>query len=146
MLKMACISSNFIIVLISLMVTSRVLSEPVFIVNASCKVNSIDVATARRLWLGKQIIMQEVGTLTPIEVDESSVIRQIYLEKFLNKSPEELRQHWARLMFTGKATPPQNIGSDKAVVDFVAREKDAIGIIERSFASPAVKIIGSLNL
>ena len=120
-------------------------ADAVFIVNPASKASRIDVDTARRLWLGKETELRDVGAVLPLDVDESSGARDLFLEKVLNKSAEDLRQYWCRLMFTGKATPPQSVGGDRAVVDWVAKDKQAIGFVERSAVTGAVKVIGAVK-
>lgn len=142
-LQRFCINlMNFMLLLLA---AERSEAGVAVIVHPASQATSIDLETTRRIWLGKELRLPSTGPLVPIEVAEGSRIRGFYLEKILNKSPEELRKYWARLMFTGKATPPQAVGLDPEVVNLVAKEKNAIGIVEKSFVTKDVKVIGTID-
>ena len=48
-------------------------------------------------------------------------------------------------MFSGKATPPKELGSSADVKKFVASNPDAIGYIEKSAVDSSVKVVFSAD-
>ncbi|MGB1303739.1 MAG: phosphate ABC transporter substrate-binding protein, partial [Pseudoalteromonas marina] len=46
-------------------------------------------------------------------------------------------------VFTGKGTPPEKLGSDQAVIDFVAANADAIGYVDSAKVSDNVKVVAT---
>lgn len=115
-------------------------AEPVLIVHPECAATA-DLEKVRRIFLGKERSLCGDSTVAPIDVDEASPLRALFLEKVVDKSEAELRQYWSRLIFTGKATPPRQVGNDDAVKAWVARNKDAIGLIDSKQVDASVKVL-----
>lgn len=115
-------------------------AEIAVIVNPKTPVEHADVSDVRKVFLGKE---KKIGdaSLKPLEVDESSPARVTFLDKVVEKKGTELRQYWSRLVFTGKSTPPRNVGDDAAVKSYVSQNPDAIGIVDASSVDASVKVL-----
>ena len=135
-LKLANIFSGML--LLASAVPAR--AEPVVIANPAVTATP-DIAFIRRLYLGKEKSLAGANVTFALDVDEKSPVRAAFLTKVIEKSETELRQYWSRLIFTGKATPPRNIGGDAAVKDFVARNQDSVGIIDSALVDATVKVL-----
>jgi hypothetical protein len=64
-----------------------------------------------------------------------------FLQGSIGKNTSQYRAFWARLMFSGSGTPPQNMKSSQDVVDLVARNPDTIGVADAAVAKGKVRII-----
>lgn len=121
-----------------LLLEQAVFAAPVVIVNPSCGATG-DLDVARKIFLGKERSLCG-GTVQPADVDDANPLRAAFLEKIVDKNESELRQYWSRLIFTGKATAPRNVGNDAAVKAFVAGNKDGIGVIDDKAVDATVKV------
>ena len=59
----------------------------------------------------------------------------------IQKSEDELKGYWSKLMFSGKGQPPREVGDDAAVKAWVASNPDAIGYIDGKFVDGSVKVL-----
>jgi hypothetical protein len=118
----------------------KVTAEPVLIGHPEINVNP-DLTAVKRLYLGKDKSLGGKEALSPIDVDENSRVRPIFLEKVVDKTETELRQYWSRLVFTGKGIPPRSVGGDEAVRQWVATNKNSVGIIDSALVDQSVKVL-----
>jgi len=59
----------------------------------------------------------------------------------IKKDDSALKVYWSKLLFTGKAQPPDEIGDDAAVKKWVATNPDAIGYVDGKFVDSSVKVL-----
>jgi ABC-type phosphate transport system substrate-binding protein len=79
-----------------------------------------------------------------LPVDQVSLRSEFY-QKLTLRPIEQINAYWARIMFTGQASPPMVLPSDKAVLAIVNENKDAIGYIDRKSVDSSVRILLILN-
>jgi ABC-type phosphate transport system substrate-binding protein len=70
-------------------------------------------------------------------------VRDEFNDKILGKSDAQLKSHWSRLVFTGKAQPPKDVGSDAEVIGLVKSNPGMIGYVSSGAASDGVKVIAT---
>ena len=52
-----------------------------------------------------------------------------------------MKSYWSKQIFTGKGTPPKEVGNDASVLDLVANNKNAIGYVDAAQVSDGVKVV-----
>jgi ABC-type phosphate transport system substrate-binding protein len=75
----------------------------------------------------------------------SSGTRAKFFKKINGMSLSQVNAYWARLKFTGQVFPPRVLSSDKAVIDAVRRQKNAIGYINANALTAGVKVVKMLR-
>eukprot|EP01030_Chromulinospumella_sphaerica_P025982 gene25982-26155_t len=89
---------------------------------------------AGQFFLGKSTLF------TPIEHTDGPLRNEFY-KKVLDKDATQVKAIWSKLVFTGKATAPKELGSSAEVKKAVAADVSAIGYIEKSQVDDTVKVI-----
>ena len=97
------------------------------------------------IFLGKSNTLPSGGTALPTDLPDSSATRELFYTKVTGKSTAQVKAAWSRLVFSGKATPPKELGSSADVKKFVASNPDAIGYIEKSAVDSSVKVVFSAD-
>lgn len=116
-------------------------SEVAIIVHPSVDV-SASAEDIERLFLGKSKDLQ--GTkLIPINLEAGNPARNEFNAKILKKSDAQLKSYWSRLVFTGKAQPPKDVGSEADVVGLVKSNPNMIGYVSPANATDGVKVLSS---
>jgi ABC-type phosphate transport system substrate-binding protein len=72
-------------------------------------------------------------------------MRTNFSQAVLGKSLEMVESHWQAQVFSGKGTPPKELGSDAAVVNFVRSNPGAIGYVTSGANTDGVKVINVLD-
>ena len=89
---------------------------------------------AAQFFLGKSTLF------TPIEHTDGPLRNEFY-KKVLDKDATQVKAIWSKLVFTGKASAPKELGSSADVKKAVAADPQAIGYIEKSAVDDTVKVI-----
>ncbi|WP_017445359.1 hypothetical protein [Gayadomonas joobiniege] len=124
-----------------LMTSQSVLADVAVIVNPANK-QSLDQDAIQKIYLGKSKSFADGSKVVPVNQDGTGIANE-FNDKVVGKSGSQLNAYWSKLIFTGKATPPEKLANDQAVIDFVAGNKQAIGYIDAASVSNKVKVIAT---
>ncbi len=106
----------------------------------SASLSQKDIAN---LFLGKKKSFPGGGQAIPVNQEEGSAVREGFNDSVLGKSSSQLKSYWSRLIFTGKGTPPKEVGGDADVVGLVAANPNTIGYVDAGAVSGDVKVVFS---
>ena len=111
------------------------MAEVVVVVNPKAAESSMTRDQVAQFFLGKS------SAMTPIDQADSAPIRAEFYKKVADKDAAQAKALWSKLVFTGKATMPKEVGSSDEVKKAVAANPKAIGYIEKSAADASVKVV-----
>lgn len=117
-------------------------AEMVVVANPQVAGNSIPRSELRRLFLGQTSNFPNGSHAVPI--DASGDHRNAFYQGILKKAPEQVSNYWARMIFTGKATPPQQV-NPKDVKAMVSSTAGAISYIDSSQVDGSVKVMAVVD-
>jgi len=127
----------------SMLVSSVAFAEIAIIVNPN-NTNDVDVEAIKRIFLRKQSDFADGSPALAIDQNESSQVVSEFNKKVLGRSANQLKAYWAKLIFTGKGTPPTKVESDAEVLKIIASEPDKIGFVDSANVDGTVKVIMKL--
>jgi ABC-type phosphate transport system substrate-binding protein len=127
------------LVLASAVVMLPAMAEVVVVVNAQHAAGAMTNEQVAQYFLGKSTAM------TPIDQPESAAIRAEFYRKVVGKEMSQAKALWSKLVFTGAATQPKEVGSSADVKKALAADPKAIGYIEKTAVDATVKIVLSAN-
>ena len=110
-------------------------AEMVVIVNANHPAAALSADQVANVYLGKD------SSFTPLDLPESAPLRGEFYKKIAGKDAAQLKAMWARLIFTGKAQPPKQVGSSAEAVKHVAGNDRAIAYVDKSAVDASVKTV-----
>jgi len=116
-------------------------AEIAVIVDSSVSVDSVNMDQLQRLYLGKPAGIQSSTSLTPIDHEKGSALRQEFAQKVLDKNEGQLSSYWSRLMFSGKGQPPRQYEGDAAVIKEVTAAPGTVGYIDAGSVTDATKVL-----
>lgn len=114
------------------------------IVNPKAAVNALSNDQLAAFYLGKASSLPG-GVSQALDLPESNPAREQFYTKAAGKNGSQVKAIWARLAFSGKATPPKELPSSAEVKKLVAAQADAIGYIEKSAVDASVKVVLTLD-
>lgn len=115
------------------------------IVNPKSAIASMSSEQVSSIFLGKSNTLPSGAAAAPVDLPEGSAVHEQFYSKASGKTSAQVKATWARLTFSGKATPPKELGSSADVKKFVASNPDAIGYIEKSAVDGSVKAVLTLD-
>ena len=116
----------------------------VVIVNAGSHVRSLTRDQVIDIFMGRFRQLPTGATALPIDVDDPDERRMFY-EQLVHKNLAEIGSYWARLVFSGQATPPFRVPDSRAALKLVATNPDAIAYCYRSAVAGRVRVVLDLK-
>lgn len=111
------------------------------VVNPKSAAASMTADQVAGIFLGKSATLPSGATAAPADQAEGAAVRDQFYTKVAGKQSAQVKAAWSRLVFSGKATPPKELGNSAEVKKFVAANPDAIGYIEKSAVDGSVKVV-----
>lgn len=98
------------------------------VVNQASAIDSIDLDTLRRVYLGKQSI---VGSqrISRIVVLKDGPVHESFTHVVAGKNPITFLNYWKRLVFTGKGSMPLSLTDENEVMEYLRDSPGAIGYV-----------------
>lgn len=114
-------------------------AELAIIVHIKNKSDSLTARQVQEIFLGRSRTFPTGKFALPI--DQSSPLRAEFYQKLSGRPIEQINAYWARIMFTGQASPPQQLPDDKAVLQTVRENEGAIGYIDNSQMDKSIRVM-----
>lgn len=129
-----------VLILIVLFLSFSSLAKSVVVVNSEnqSKVTSSDI---KKLFLARKGSFDNGDPAKLATLESDNEIRKEFNSMVLNKSESQYTGYWAKMRFTGRATPPVELESSQAVREFVATHKGAIGVMDKADVNDSVRIV-----
>lgn len=121
------------------------MADLVVVVNAKSKVDKLTPDEVINIFMGRYRQLPSGIAALPIDQPETLPDKARFYRLLVNKDLAEINAYWARLIFSGKTSPPHQARSAEEVIDWLAKQKGAVGYIERGQADPRVRIVLELE-
>ena len=116
----------------------------VVIVNAGSHIRSLTRDQVTDIFMGRFRQLPSGATALPIDVADTAE-RQAFYERLVHKDLTEIGSYWARLVFSGEASPPFRAPDTRTALKLVAANPDAISYCYRSAVTGRVKVVLDLK-
>ncbi len=94
------------------------------------------------LFLKKSTRWSNGQAVVPLDLTDSNKVRSEFSTSVLNKDLTAVKSYWQKMIFSGRATAPVELGSEAEVLDFVRKFPAAIGYVSDGATIPAgVKVV-----
>jgi ABC-type phosphate transport system substrate-binding protein len=101
----------------------------------------LDDTQLRNIFLGKIKVFDNGMPVFPIDIEPGDASRDIFVSKILHKNEANLNAYWARMLFSSKGRPPEEVEDSAAVMKTVAANKSAIGYVDASVVDSSVRVL-----
>lgn len=114
---------------------------PVVIVNAESGVTAMSRDEVINVFLGRFRQLPSGLAARPLDLPAAHPERERFYRLLVDKRPAEIRAYWARLLFSGRISPPDEPGGEAAVLAKVAADRQAIGYLPTPPKDPRVRVV-----
>ncbi len=121
----------------------NVCADMVVIVHPS-NASKISKSEIKQIYLAKRRTYHGGIKAYPVDQAEGSLIRELFNKNVLSKNSKQLKSYWAKLLFTGQASPPEVQAGDENVKKKVASDPGGIGYIDSASVDDTVKVVFKL--
>lgn len=116
-------------------------AEIVVIVNPDNETTGLSRRQLIDLYMGRYQNFPNGEAALPLDQAPDSPIRKLFYKAMVDKSVAEVNAYWARLLFTGRASPPRVMAGSAEILKAVRDNRGAIGYIESSELDGSVKVV-----
>lgn len=128
--------------LLGMTLSASAFADIVVIVNPA-NTSEVSADDVGRLFLGKKNKFADGSKAVPFYLAQGHEAREEFNKKALGKSSSQLKAYWSKLIFTGKGTPPDALGSVDDVIAKVASDPEAIAYIDAASVNDKVRVVQS---
>ena len=126
-------------------ISANAMGEILVIVNPANETVTLTQRQLVDLYMGRNLQFPNGNLTLPLDQAPDSEIRAIFYKTLVSKSVAQVNAYWARLLFTGRASPPRPLADTAAVLQVVRENRDAIGYIDSSALDGTVKVVGRVE-
>ena len=127
---------------LALLVASGIVhADVVAVVSAKSPVTALSKTQVADLFLGKALRFPNGSPAMPIDQDEGAPARDEFYATFAGKTPAQVKEHWAKIIFTGRGQPPRTAATDAQLKKLLAENPQAIAYIERKAVDTGVRVL-----
>jgi len=117
------------------------MGDVVIVVGAKSSLSALTSEDAKKVFMARKRILPNGLTAAPVLQKDASNATKVFRERVLKKSAAQLRAYWAKLIFSGKGSPPPTVKSGDEVKEYVANTPGGIGYMDEADLDPSVKVV-----
>ncbi len=136
-----------LLLLAALLLSPLAQADPglVLVVNARSGVDRLTLDDAVNIFMGRYRQLSSGMAALPIDQPDNHPEKARFYRLLVNKDLAEINAYWARLIFSGKTSPPHQAKSSAEILDLLARQPGAIAYLERSQVDSRFRIVLELE-
>jgi ABC-type phosphate transport system substrate-binding protein len=117
----------------------------VVVVNPASGIENLTRSQAIDIFLGRYRKLPSGAVALPIDLRVDTPERKQFYLLLVGKDLAQMSSYWARLVFSGQATPPFPVPDARTALDLVATNPNAIAYLDRATVDSRVKVVLELN-
>ncbi len=128
-------------VLLALQPAAACFADLVVVVNPMSGVDKVSREEVVNIFLGRSRRFASGLSAKPADLPPSQAERALFYRLLIDRELTEINAYWARLVFSGRTTPPRQATSVEDLLDFVGSTPGAIGYLDRTRVDGRVKMV-----
>jgi ABC-type phosphate transport system substrate-binding protein len=139
---------NWLLTLLALFITCFGQLSMADIVVVANKDNQVEALTKKQIidiYMGRKSTFPNGEVVLPIDQEADSTTRKLFYQNLVNKTVSEINAYWARLLFSGRATPPRPVNNGSSVINIIKNNKSAIGYVQLEDVTDDVRVISYVD-
>lgn len=116
-------------------------ADVVAVVSSKSTITTLTADQLSDIYLGRSGRLPNGTPAIPCDLSEDSTLRAEFYTKLLGKSPAQIKSHWAKLIFTGRGQPPQEVATSEEAKRLLGEKPNVICYIDRTQVDQSVTVI-----
>ncbi|WP_414830178.1 hypothetical protein [Alteromonas sp. H39] len=113
----------------------------VVVVNQASGVETLTKKEVVDIFMGRYNRFPNGQIAYPVDLPSGSSGKSYFYKQLVNQSERKIQSYWSRLLFSGRAKPPEASKSLPDVVNYVVSNEEAIAYLPRTLITPEMKIV-----
>lgn len=115
-------------------------AQIVIVSGAQSPLPELTRAQVEQFYLGRAHSLPDGVAVTLADLPTSPLRDQFY-QKLTGKNPGQIRAHWSRMVFTGRALPPQEAADIAQLREWLNAKPNMIGYLPSAEADSRVRVL-----
>lgn len=111
------------------------------VVNEKSPTNTLSKKQVIDIYMGRFNKFPNGESVTPLDFTSPNTARELFYELLVGQSERKINAYWSRLLFSGRATPPQKADSVQAVIAIIQNNTSALAYLAASDVQQGMKIV-----
>lgn len=112
------------------------------VINARCGIERLNRDEVVNIFMGRHRELASGQTALPI--DQPSPLRTLFYRRLVGKEMSAINAYWARLVFSGKVSPPPLAAHAGEVIEWVNQRTCGIGYISEDALNERMRVVLAL--
>ena len=113
----------------------------VVVVGKNNSINSLSKTQIIDIYMGRYSTFPNGIAAKPLDRIAGSPEKQQFYQALVNKNEAKINAYWARLLFSGRASPPSNFATDTEMLEELRSSAQAIGYVLESEVDDSMKVV-----
>jgi ABC-type phosphate transport system substrate-binding protein len=135
----------FLLVAVLLNIRTAGAGNLVVVVNPASGIEKLTRNQTIDIFLGRIRKLPSGAVALPIDLRSDTPERKQFYLLLVGKDLAQMSSYWARLVFSGQATPPFPVPDGRTALDLVATNPNAIAYLDSATVDGRVKVVLELN-
>ncbi|MPY22854.1 hypothetical protein FM037_03925 [Shewanella psychropiezotolerans] len=129
--------------LLILMLTQpiRAEGELLVVVSRESRVDSLTKSEVVDLFMGRYVNFPNGDKAKVFDLAPKSEIKGLFYQRLVNRTEAQIDAYWARLLFSGRNTPPKKTESPGQLIHEIMSSSHAIGYISSQDLTDSLKVV-----
>ncbi len=119
--------------------------EILVIVHPDNPVASLTNRNVLDIYTGKLVAFPNGKTALPVDLADEENVKASFYQSLTGKTLAQMSSYWAKLLFTGRYSPPLQLDTPSHVIEYVSENQFAIAYIDASWLTEKVKVVYRLK-
>lgn len=115
------------------------------ITNAANPDSPVDNAQIKQIFLGQKTRWQDGSKIQLVDNLNKKAAKKFYKET-TGRELSRIKKDWIAKMLQGKMNPPESFRDEDELIEYIARNKHAIGFVTNPQSHKKIKILQSFDL
>lgn len=118
--------------------TDSVHADIAVVISADSNVTLLEHSEAINIFMGRFRRLPNGSVALPID---QSLLKARFYRALVNKNVAEINSYWARLVFSGQASPPQQAADMAEVSDIISHNVNALSYVENDNVPSHMRVL-----
>ena len=120
-------------------------TDLVVVVNKHNKINTLSKRQVIDIYMGRYGTFPDGETVQPLDLPAQSQLKNDFYLKLVNQDESKINAYWARLLFSGRAKPPETVKSVEEILRKLQKSELSIAYIPETELTDNIKVVYRLN-
>ncbi|MBX3616546.1 hypothetical protein [Nitrosomonas sp.] len=128
-------------IVLMLLISVQAQADIVVVVHPSSRLKNLTQQQIIDIYMGRIHAVEDTNRIVPYDQPQDSELRASFYQHLTGRPVAFINAYWARLLFTGRASPPRQVTDNMSIVDIVEKDPNVIGYIDERNLNDRVSVV-----